>query len=112
TVMTTDAILGGQQRSQVHALLTSHPIPDHRIASSDDWEYDNSNHKAAPARRVHGVDDAPVTQHATKQALAQAHTTLRCFTEPHSQSPAEYDRVQPELASPRSEERGVGHQCR
>lgn len=100
TVMTTDAILGSQQRSQVHALLASRPIPDHRIAASVDWEHNNSNHKAALARRVHGVNDAPVTEHGTKQALAQAHTTLRCFTEPHSKSPAGYDRFQPELASP------------
>lgn len=100
TVMTNDAMLGAQQRSQVQALLASRPIPDHRVAAGVEWELDNRHLSAALERRVHGVDDARPSQDGTRQALAQARTTLRFFTQPHSTTPEGYDRVQPELASP------------
>lgn len=100
TIMTAEAILGAQQRSQVHALLASRPIPDHRIAAAAQWEADNRLVSTALERRVHGIADAPATEHGTQQALRNARTTLRFFTEPNSSTPQGYGQVQPELASP------------
>lgn len=82
TYMTTEAILYGEQRTQIHAQLVSRPVPDHRIAEAVEVENDNRSLARILDNRVHGLSEAPVTVDATQQALAQARTTMRFFHRP------------------------------
>lgn len=100
TFMTGDAILYGEQRSQIHAVVVSKPIPDHRITEAVEWEVENRSLTRMLANRVHGLQDEFATIEATQQALAQARSTMRFFTDAHSQTPSGYGPVTEELPSP------------
>ena len=93
TLMVADAILYGQQRSQVQQLIASKPIPDHRIGEAVEFEVENRPLNRMLARRVHGVADEFATLDATHQALAQARATMRFYTDPHSHLPAGYEPI-------------------
>lgn len=100
TYMTADAVLYGEQRSQIHALLVSKPIPDHRVAEAVEVEVDNRSLNRILANRAHGLADEFATVEATQQALAQARAMMRFFTDPHSQPPPGYGPAADELPSP------------
>ena len=55
TYMTTEAILYGEQRTQIHAQLVSRPVPDHRIAEAVEVENDNRSLARILDNRVHGL---------------------------------------------------------
>lgn len=100
TYMTAEAILYGEQRSQIHALVAAKPIPDHRIAEAVEHEVENRSLTRVLANRVLGLDDEFATVAATQQALAQARATMRFFTDAHSQTPPGYGAAADELGSP------------
>lgn len=82
TLMVVDAILHGQQRSQIQQLIVSKPIPDHRIADAVEFEVENRPLSRILARRVHGLDDEFASLDVTHQAVAQARATMRFYTDP------------------------------
>lgn len=100
TIMTAEAIIYGDQRSQVQAQVVSKPIPDHRIAEAVEQEVENRPLQRILTRRVHGLGDEFASLQATQQALAQARATMRFFTDPHSVSPVGYGPGEHELPSP------------
>lgn len=104
TVMTADTIPTPEQRSQVHQLLASRPIPDYRVEQAVQREMEGSQLGTILERRVHALpDDEFVTVHGTQQALATARSTLRFFTEPGSAVPAGFGEAQPELPAPQGQ---------
>jgi|SRR5690625_63061 len=104
TLMVADAILHGQQRSQIQQLIVAKPIPDHRIVDAVEFEVENRPLSGILARRVHGLDDEFASLDATHQALAQARATIRFYTDPLSHLPAGYeaiDQILPEADGPK-----------
>ena len=100
TLMSADAILYGEQRSQIHALVASKPVPDHRVTEAVETEVQNRSLNRMLANRALGLDDEFATLAATQQALAQARATMRFFTDSLSQPPLGYGTVTDELPSP------------
>lgn len=97
TIMTSDTVLYGSQRTEIHRLLHTRPIPDHRVTDAVTWQLDNVGVSRRLGRRANGLADEPPTTDDTWGALAKAIDTMRYFTDPQSQVPDGVGQAHPEL---------------